>query len=450
MARGRSRELLVLLVAVVLALVLFVSKANLQIAADDAVWLQGEAPTVFDRYRQIPRLTFTSLHSLFGASAPAALTLLFAFHALNGVLVYVLARKWLAGAGEEQGTWTVPVAALAAAGVFLVNPITLNTLTWISCLSYVQGATLALLALLAFWRAVDGRGGRRLAWSAAALAAFGAGLFCSHEVFFLPVLFLVLAWWRRELWLGSALFVVGMALAALVNLLVYDFGRYGVEAGRLLGVDFALAYASSSLSSGLALALAYPLSFFVRTVGFLQFCFAEPVRWAATAALAVAAAWVWRRNGKRHLDLTLALAFVVLITPYLIRLYLTPETVNYHISYVLSGRVFYLAFVPIALILGRAVVWLSSPLRGWRGVWLLLLLPLVAYGHALWLYDRSDFLGLNVVRSLPTPAPPRWNPYVEQQLWWPLLVGVVVAFALAAPRLLARRGRGKSGQNARI
>lgn len=450
---------MVLLALLALAFFFFASKANLQIAADDAVWLQGEAPTVFDRYRQIPRLFFVALYALFGASAPAALALIFFTHALNGLLVYLLARRWLTGADEGAGGG----AALAAAGVFLVNPLTLNTLTWISCLSYVQGTTLALLALLACWRALEARGGPRLAWSAAALAAFGAGLFGSHEIFFLPAVFLVLGWLRRELRLGGALCLLGAGLAGLVNALVYDFGRYGVEAGRLFTADFALAYASSGLSSGLALLLAYPLSFLARTVGFLQACFAEPARWAMTAALVAAAAWSWgrrdrdrhdegrHRDGRRHsecseppsrgrLDLSLALAFVVLITPYLIRLYLTPETVNYHISYVLSGRVFYLAFVPLALILGRATAWLGRRLRDRRGAWLALALPLAAFLHALWLYDRADFLGLNVVRGAAASAPPRWNPYTAQQPGWlllPLLAGVL---ALAGRRLLARRG----------
>jgi len=445
MDKGRTRELLALLLLVALALLFFASKATPQIAPDDAVWLQGKAPTVFDRYRQIPRFFFVSLHSLFGASALAALALIFAFHALNGLLLYGLARRWLVSAdegepGEEQGYWTGRLAALVAAGVFLVNPITLSTLTWISCLSYVQGTTLALLALLAFWQATAHRRGRRWAWSAVALAAFAAGLFCSHEIFFLPALFLLLAWLRCDLRLGSTLFVLGMGLALLVNLLVYDFGRYGVEAGRLLGLDFALAYGSSALSLGLALVVTYPLSFFIRTVAFLQFCFTEPVRWATTAALVVAAVWGSRRNGKRQLALSLALAFVALITPYIIRLYLTLETANYHISYMLSGRVFYLAFVPVALILGIAVAWVSRPLQGRRVAGLMLLLPLVSYGHALWLYNRSDFLGLNLVRSLAVPAPPRWNPYLDQQPWWPLLAGVLVALLLAVRSVLVRCG----------
>ena len=429
-AFGR-RSNLALLALVLLALLLFLFKANLQIADDDAVWLQGRAPTVFDQYRHIPRLSFITLNALFGASAPAALALIFATHALNGLLLYLLARRWLAG----------EVAALAAAGVLLVNPITLNTLTWISCLSYVQGTTLALLALLAFWRAGEEAGGRRLAWAAGALAAYLAGLFCCHELFFLPILFPVLGWQRRELRLGAALLVLGLALAGLVNALVYQFGRYGVEAGRLLSLDFALAYASSALSTGLALALAYPLSFFVRTVGLLQFLFAEPLRWIVTAAVVLVAAWGWGRwrRGPWRLAASLVAAFVVLVTPYVIRLYLTPDTVNYHISYVLSGRVFYLAFVAVALALGGAIARLSRPLWPRRGARALLLLPLAAFLHALWLYDRADFLGLNVVHGAgSTAAPPRWNPYLHQHPAYALLPLLALVLVLLVRRPASR------------
>lgn len=44
------------------------------------------------------------------------------------------------------------IAARVAALVFLVNPITLSTLTWISCFSYVLGTSLTLASLLAFWK----------------------------------------------------------------------------------------------------------------------------------------------------------------------------------------------------------------------------------------------------------------------------------------------------------
>lgn len=431
-----KREHWILLLLLALALVFFLDQANLVLASDDVAWLQGEAPTVFDQYRHIPRLFFVALHALAGPSAVAALAMIFLFHALNGLLVYALGEKLLAE----------PAAGLVAAAVFLINPLTLNTLTWISCFSYVLGTTLALLALLAFWKAVPAPAGRRsaasLLWELGALACFGAGLFCSHEIFFLPLVFLVLGWLRGAFGRGALLCAVGMGLALLVNALVYDFGRYGVEAARLFSPDFSLAYASSALSSGLALALAYPLSFFAHPLDFLRLCFAEPLRWGMTAVLLAAGILPPGAGKGWRLNLGLVAAFVALVTPYVIRLYLTPDSVNYHISYALSGRVFYLPFVALALSLGRLVSWLCRPIRGRRWAWLVWLAPLAAYVHALGLYDRTDFLGLSVaLEALPEPLPPRWNPYTSQHLAWLLLPGLVVLLIFAARVLLTRQSQ---------
>jgi len=155
-----GRDALILLLLLVLALIFFVDQANLQLASDDVVWLQGGAPTVFDQYRKIPRLVFVSLHALFGPNAIAALAVIFLFHALNTLLVHCLGRRLLEGGG----------AALVAAGVFAVNPLTLNTLTWISCLPYVLGTSFALLALLAFDQAASGsQSSQSVKWALVAL-----------------------------------------------------------------------------------------------------------------------------------------------------------------------------------------------------------------------------------------------------------------------------------------
>ena len=266
-------------------------------------------------------------------------------------------------------------------------------------------------------------------------------MLCTHEIFFLPLAFLVLGWLRGTFRRGAVLGAVGLALALLVNAAVYDFGRYGVEAARLFSPDFALAYASSGLSSGLALALAYPLSFFARTLDFLRICFSEPVRWTMTAGLLAAGVLLWKNDRRWRLILALALFHLALITPYIIRLYLTPDSVNFHISYALSGRVFYLPFVAIALALGWLISRLYQPLRGRWWAWLVWLAPLAAYAHAIWLYDKADFLGLNVaLESLPQPLPPRWNPYADQQPLW-FLLACLALIAVGALRFLRARRR---------
>lgn len=429
----RDRGFLLLLL--LLGLVFFLRNANLRIASDDAAWLQGQAPTVFDQYRKIPRLFFVSLHALFGPSAVAALGMIFFFHALNGFLVYHLGRELL----EDR------VAALIATAVFLINPITLNTLTWISCFSYVLGTTLALLALLAFLQGSERPGRACFFWSVLALTCFGAGLFCTHEIFFLPLLFLVLGWLRGQTRWGAALCAVAMVVALGVNHFVYGFDRYGIETRRLFDLDFALAYASSGLSSGAALSLAFPLSFFARPLDFLRISFGQPVRWGLTAAILAAGIALYRNDRVWRLRLALVLAFLGLITPYIIRLYLTPGPVNFHISYVLSGRVFYLPFAILALLLGHLISSLYRVLQGWRWAWLLFLLPLVAFAHALYLYDRNDFLGLNVIRGVSQQMPPPWNPFIIQQPGWLLLPILAVILAVTIRLRILKRTR--SGQS---
>jgi hypothetical protein len=428
-----GRERWVLLILFVLGLVFFADHANLQLASDDMAWLQGEAPTVFDQYRMIPRLFFVSLHAIFGPSAIAALVTMAVFHSLNAVLVFCLGRALL----EDS------LAAMAAVAVFLINPVTLGALTWISCLSYVQGTTLALLALWAFCRGGESYGRGRLLWSGTSLICFGAGLFCSHEILFLPAVYLVVGWLRRDVRLGVALCIFGGALALAVNRWVYGFGRYGIEASRLFSLDFMLAYVSSSLSSGLALGLAYPLSFFVKPQEFLRVCFSEPLRWVLTATLLGAGIVLYRNNKAWRLNLALLVFFLACISPYIIRLYLTPETVNFHISYVLSGRVFYLPFAMVALALGRLALGLYRPIQGRRWAWPVWIVPLLAYGHALRLYDRADFLGLNVASGLAQQMPPRWNPYTSQQPAWLLLASLVAVLAVVI-RHQARGARPRS------
>lgn len=427
------REWGILLLLLLLGLVFFLCNANLRIASDDAAWLQGQAPTVFDQYRKIPRLFFVALYTLFGPSAVAALGMIFFFHSLNAFLVYRLGRVLL----EDR------IAALIAVAVFLINPITLNTLTWISCFSYVLGTALALLALLAFLQGVEHPGRVRFLWSVLALTCFGAGLFCTHEIFFLPLLFLVLGWLRRQTKWAAALCAVATVLVLGVNHLVYDFDRYGIEARRLFDPDFALAYVSSGLSSGAALGLAYPLSFFARTLDFLRISFGEPVRWGLTATILAAGVAFYRNDRAWRLRLALGLSFLALIAPYIIRLYLTPGLVSFHISYVLSGRVFYLPFAILALLLGHLISGLYRAIQGWRWAWLLFLLPLVAFAYALTLYDRNDFLGLNVIRGVSQQMPPPWNPFAIQRLGWLMFPSLAMILAVAIRLHVLRRPRSR-------
>jgi len=373
-------------------------------------------------------------HALFGPNPVAALAMIFTFHFANALLVSRLGQELL----------NSHIAARAAALVFLINPITLSTLTWMSCFSYVLGTSLALTSLLAAWKGSAEDADNPLLWWLIALACFGAGLFCSHEMFFLPILFLLFGWLRRGAargW-GVVSFVVAMIFAVLVNVFVYDFGRYGVETIKLFTPGFVSAFASSALSFGFSLGVAYPLSFLAKTQDFLRVCFSEPLRWGMTLALLGGGVLFYKPNRAWRLRLALAFSFAALIAPYIIRVYLTPDGVNYHISYVLAGRVFYLPFAIIALTWGGIVARLWREHKEHKLVWLLPLLSVAAYFHALlYLYDRADFVGLQVLRGSSRRFPLRWTPYAEDELVW--FVGSVLIFStVVGIRFVVKRQQG--------
>lgn len=425
LTRGRAIFLLLLLL---FGLIFFARYAHLQLVPDDAGWLRGETPTVFDQYRYLPRSFFIALHATFGPNPVAALAMIFLFHSANSLLVYALCQK----------LWNSQVAARVAAVVFMINPITLSTLTWISCFSYVQGTTLALMSLLAFWKSNEEGTERRLLWAAIALACYGLGLLASHAVLFLPVLFLLFGWLRGDAARrrGLLLFATAMTAGVLVNFFIYGFGRYGVETSKLFSLGFVSAFISSALSFGLSLALAYPLSFIAKTMGFLRITFTEPLRWEVTLVVLVGGVLLYKPGRAWRLWLVLVLSFVAFITPYIIRLYLTPASVNYHISYVLSGRVFYLPFIIIALILGGVAAtahkhYVETP----ELTKLLSLLFMTVYLHALlFLYDKTDFMGLQVALGSSQNLPPPWSPYTDSQPAW-FIGSAIIIVAAAALRL---------------
>ena len=434
----KSTRAVFFLLVLLCGLVWFARNAHLQLASDDIGWLRGEAPTVFDQYRLIPRLFFAELYAQFGPSPVAALAMIFFFHLANTALVYSLCQKLL-----DNRT-----AAGVAAAVFMINPITLATLTWISCFSYVLGTSLALLSLLAFCKSKDTE--RRLPWYTFALLSYGLGLFCSHEVLFLPVLFLLFSWLWQDVSRKGVVVLSGtaMALGASVNFFFYSFDRYGVETTRLFSLGFISAFTSSALSFGLTLALAYPLSFFAKPMGFLQFCFAELPRWGITLALLACGILLWKPDKAWRVRSALVLSFVVLITPYIIRLYLVPPGVNYHTSYVLSGRVFYLPFVILACLWGKLVARFQESARAYRLAWALPAASLAAYAYALLiLYDKTDFMGLQVVHGLSQAMPPAWTPYRDSQPAWIVGAGLVI-IAAAGIRLAAKNWKSRSKHHA--
>ncbi len=139
-------------------------------------------------------LTFTTLWAQFQLWAlhPAGYHIVnIAFHALNSVLVWLLLRRLL------------PAGALLAGAVFAVHPITVESVAWITELRNVQSAALYLLCLLAYVRfaALDGEpplvGRHRAIGYASVLLLFASALLSKPSGIALPLVIVLIAWWKR-------------------------------------------------------------------------------------------------------------------------------------------------------------------------------------------------------------------------------------------------------------
>jgi len=412
-----------LCVTIFMGFIFFAHNVRLVLATDDLFWMKGQAPTVFDQYRIVPRLLFTALYATFGSNAIAALAMIFATHASNIILIYLLASQWTES----------PLAALIAAWIFAINPLTLNTLTWISCFSYILGAWFALASLFAFWdglKKTDPRPGMLLA-----VASFSIGLFCSHEILFLPLIYPALGWMKssNNFKQGGILGCVTLAIAMFVNFAFYNFDRYGIETANLFRLDFLSVLVSSALSFGLSLSFAYFASFFHQFIPILQTCFSEPIRWLLTLCLCTLFLFSFRPSRLWNIRIVFVWIWLALILPYILRFYLMPTTVQYHISYILSGRVFYIPFIGLALIIGLVVDNLfETKIHAKRFAWLWLVLPCVAYINLFILYTAKDFIGLNVSFSPPQAQTiiVSWNPYTSIHSTWLLLFTIIIGLVL--------------------
>ena len=150
-------------------------------------------------------------------------------HAANGILFYLLLFRLT---GERL--W-----AFLAAALFLVHPVQVESVAWLSQRKNVLAMLFLLLSFLAYvrWREV-GETPRR-GYYLLALLAFAAALLAKTAVVFLPaVLLLYDGWWcRRRLSRKELLAVAPFALLAIgaAALAVVSQGESGGKAGHLGG-----------------------------------------------------------------------------------------------------------------------------------------------------------------------------------------------------------------------
>jgi tetratricopeptide (TPR) repeat protein len=107
-------------------------------------------------------------------------------HAISALLVWRILRR--VGFG----------AAFAAAAVFALHPMCVESVAWVTERKNVLSLVFYLLAVLALLRWEEEPGGRRWAWWGLGFLLFFLGLFSKTVIASLPVALLILRWWRRK------------------------------------------------------------------------------------------------------------------------------------------------------------------------------------------------------------------------------------------------------------
>jgi len=116
-------------------------------------------------------------------------------HAANAVVFYAVAGRLLAaGTGGERTQGAVRWGAAAAAAVFAVHPLRVESVAWVTERRDVLSGLFFLLAVLGYLKAVERGAGGRLdsRWRVASLGLFAAALSSKASTMMLPAALLVL------------------------------------------------------------------------------------------------------------------------------------------------------------------------------------------------------------------------------------------------------------------
>jgi tetratricopeptide (TPR) repeat protein len=132
-------------------------------------------------YRPLFLLWTLLNHTLFGLNPVGWHLTTVVAHLAAGSLLYLVARELL---HDDR-------AALVAAAVFLVHPVQVESVAWIAAVTEPLLGITVLGGLLAWIRASQYEGWRRLAWLAAASAAYLAGLMVKESAIVLPAVVLL-------------------------------------------------------------------------------------------------------------------------------------------------------------------------------------------------------------------------------------------------------------------
>ena len=313
------------------------------------------AVLILEATRPILNLSYAIDYALFGPSAPGFHTTNVLLHALNVVLLFLLA--WRLAEDEEPSTGPAvrpQIVALTAAVLFAVHPMMTESVTYVAGRSEVLCTTFFLLAFFAARRWM--LGGARV-WWLAAIACWVAALGTKEIAAMLPFVLLAYERWvlrgraidrRRILWQWHAP-LIGVALAGgigriAVLALVEHPGDVVVQwRYALVTIDVLFRYLGLlATASGQTIFHAIP-----------ELSWGDPRAALIVALLALIVASIWRRWHTASLGASGMLWFLLLLVPSSALVVLDRgEPMAEHRVYLASCGLFIMA--------GTALAWLSS------------------------------------------------------------------------------------------
>jgi tetratricopeptide (TPR) repeat protein len=161
----------------------------------------------YSRYYPLTLTTFWSERHLWGLNPMPYHLVNIAFHAANGILIFLILRGL-----------RVPGAWLAAA-VWVLHPVNVESVAWITELKNTQSGLFFFLAVLCFLR-FEADATRRH-WYGLALLCGLAALVSKPSTVVLPFVLLLCAWWQRGRWRRADMariapfFLLALAMSAL-------------------------------------------------------------------------------------------------------------------------------------------------------------------------------------------------------------------------------------------
>lgn len=206
---------------------------HLDLTVENLRWMFTDAD-LMRRYVPLAWLGWSVERAAFGLTPQSAHWGNLLLHAAGAVLLFLVLRRVLRGAGggtDSRAEW----AALAGALLWALHPLRVEVVAWASGRLYLQALALLLAATLAYLRAQDAPAERGRPWRLAALAAYLASLLTYPVGLAYPVVLIALdvvvlrrlgpavgGWWSspaRRVWREKVPFALVACAVLAISLL---------------------------------------------------------------------------------------------------------------------------------------------------------------------------------------------------------------------------------------